>query len=83
MARAFWWASLASVTLLSTEAPLLPLLGVLLLGVQMSARLGSLIACGILLLSHPWQSADEDTTSATSSSSLRGDPGSLQSLYTS
>ena len=83
MARAFWWASLTSVRLLSTEAPLLPLLGVLLPGVWTSARLCSLIACGVLLLSHPWQSSNGDTISAISSGSPGGDPGSLWSLYIS
>ena len=48
-----------------------------------SVDLGSPDVCGVSLHSCPWQSSKEDTTSATSSDSLGGDPGSLRSLYTS
>ena len=79
--RVLWWASLTLVRLLSLEASLL--WGFLLLGGWTSVELGSPDICGVSLCSHPWQSSKEDTTSATSSGSPGGDPGSLQSLYTS
>ena len=47
IARAFQWASLASVRLLSVEVSLLPLLGVLLLRDWSSVGLGSPVICGI------------------------------------
>ena len=59
-----------------------PPLGVLLLRGWTSVELGSPDICGASLHSHPWQSSKKDTTSATSSGSLGGDPGSLWSLYT-
>ena len=83
MARAFWWASLTSARLLSTEAYLLPLQGVLLLGGWTSVGLDSSVFCGVLPLSHPCQFSKGATTSAMSPGSPGGDPGSLQSLYTS
>ena len=60
VARAFWWASLTSVRILSAEASLFSFLGVLLLGGQKSVGLGSLITCGVLPPFHPWQSSKED-----------------------
>ena len=68
--RAFWWASLTSARLLSTEAPLSPLLGVLLLEGQTSAGLSFPVICDVLPLSCPWQSSKEATTSSTSFGSL-------------
>ena len=38
---------------------------------------------GAFLCFHPWWSLKEDTTSAISSGSPGGDPGSLHCLYTS
>ena len=83
MARAFWWASLMLSKLLSTEASLLPLLGVLLLGGQVSVYGDFRAISGVFFCFHPWQSSKEDSTSSISSDSLGGDPGSLCCLYTS
>ena len=51
----FWWASLTLAKLLSTEASLLPLLGVLLLGGQASVDWDLTAISGAFFCFHPWQ----------------------------
>ena len=69
--------------LLSTEASLLPLLGVLLLGGLMTFDWDLAAVSGASLCFCPGQSSKEDTISSIISGSLGGDPSSLHSLYTS
>ena len=83
MASAFWCPSLTWARLLSKEASLLPILGVLLLGGRMSVDWDLTAVSGASLCFCPGWSSKEDTTSSISSGSPGGDPGSLCSLYTS
>ena len=83
MASAFWWASPNLARLLSTEASLLPLPGVLLLGGWTSVDLDLTAISGALFCFCPWWPLKEDTTSSNSSASPGGDPSSLCCLYTS
>ena len=83
MARAFWWASLTLTKLLSSEASLLSLQGVLLLWSWVSVDWDLTAISGAFFCFHPWQTSKEDTTSSISSGSLGGDPSSLCCLYTS
>ena len=83
MARVFWWASLMLAKLLSTEASILPLPGVLLHGGQVSGDWDLMAVSGAPFCFHPWWSSKEDTTSSISSGSPGGDPSSLCCLYTS
>ena len=86
VARALWWASLTSASLLSAEVSLFPLLGVLLLRGWTLTGSGSSIVWGGLFSFCPRWSSREDATSAMSSSIHSGSPGadpsSLQSLHT-